>query len=144
MNKTVANPAALRAADEAGKLLLRVLIGVLVLLHGIAKLKGGVDPIAGMLANAGLPAALAYLAYVGEVLAPLLMIVGLWTRAAAVVVAGNMVFAIGLVHRAQIGALNDQGGWAIELQGLYLFGALAVALLGAGRYSVGGSQGRCN
>jgi putative oxidoreductase len=40
--------------------------------------------------------------------------------------------------------MSKTGGWALELQGLYLVSALAVALLGAGRYSVGGSGGRWN
>ena len=44
-----------------------------------------------------------------------------------------------LVHGAELFATADTGGWALELQGLYLFGALAVALLGAGRYSVAGT-----
>jgi putative oxidoreductase len=36
----------------------------------------------------------------------------------------------------QLGQLNAQGGWALELQGMYLFTALAVALLGPGAYSI--------
>jgi putative oxidoreductase len=55
-----------------------------------------------------------------------------------------MVVAIGLVHMHELFALGKQGGWALELQGLYLFGAVAVALLGAGRFSVGGARGRFN
>jgi putative oxidoreductase len=123
--------------QDLGKLVLRLTIGVLMLLHGIAKIRGGVGPIEGMLQGAGLPAALAYGAYVGEVLAPIAMIVGFQTRIAAILVAVNMLFAIGLAHMAQIAQLNAQsGGWAIETQGLFLFGAIAVALLGAGRFSV--------
>jgi putative oxidoreductase len=82
--------------------------------------------------------------YLGEVIAPLLMIVGLWTRVAAVIVAGNMVVAIAMAHANEIFALSESGAWAIELQGIYLFAALAVALLGAGRISIGGSNGRWN
>ncbi|MDH6591292.1 putative oxidoreductase [Variovorax sp. TBS-050B] len=134
----------LATSDDAGKLLLRVAIGVLVLLHGIFKLSAGVGFIAGMLAKAGLPGGLAYLVYVGEIVAPLLMIAGLWTRAAAAVVVVNMLFALGLVHMADLFALTKQGGWALELQGLYLFGALAVVLLGAGRFGIGGVRGRWN
>lgn len=130
--------------DDGGKLLLRVAVGVLMLLHGVFKLSNGIGGITGMVQGAGLPAVLAYGVYVGEVLAPLLMIIGLWTRPAALVVAVNMVVAIALAHGAQLLSLTQQGGWALELQGLYLFGALAVALLGAGRYSVGGLHGRFN
>ncbi|CAA2108344.1 DoxX family protein [Variovorax paradoxus] len=130
--------------DDAGKLLLRVTIGFLVLLHGIFKLSAGVGFIGGMLAKAGLPGGLAYLVYVGEIVAPLLMIAGVFTRAAAAVVVINMLVAFGLVHMADMFALTKQGGWALELQGLYLFGALTVVLLGAGRFSVGGLKGRWN
>jgi putative oxidoreductase len=152
MNATAANPSTsnrrpvviISTPAETGKLLLRVLIGVLVLLHGIAKIKNGVGPIAGMLGGAGMPTFLAYGAYIGEVLAPVLLIVGIWTRPAAVVVAVNMVFALALAHKAQVFTLNDQGGWAIELQAMYLFGAIVVALLGAGRFSVGGLNARWN
>jgi len=152
MNATAAHPSTsnrrpvvvLSTSAETGKLLLRVLLGALVLLHGIAKVQNGVGPIADMLAKAGVPGGVAYLAYVGEVLAPLLLIVGLWTRPAALVVAFNMVVALVLVHKAQILTLNAQGGWGIELQAMYLFGAIAVALLGAGRYSIGGYDARWN
>lgn len=132
------------AAQDAGKLLLRLTIGVLVLLHGIAKLRNGVDPIAGMLASHGLPGWLAYLAYVGEVVAPVLVIVGLYTQPAALLISVNMVVAVLLAHRNDIAALNKTGGWAIELQAAYLFGALSVALIGAGRLSLGGARAKWN
>ena len=132
------------SSDDLGKLVLRVLVGLLVLVHGVSKLQNGIGPVLGAVANAGLPSAVAYLVYVGEVLAPLLMVVGFWTRPAALVVAGNMLVAILLVHRGQVFQLNNTGGWAIELQAMYLFGALAVVLLGAGRFSVGGAAGRWN
>lgn len=130
--------------EDWGKLLLRVVLGVLVLLHGIAKVMGGPDFIMGLLTKYGLPAQLGYLVYVGEVLAPLLVIIGLWTRPAALIIAVNMVVAIGLVHMPELLTLSQTGGWALELQGMFLFGALAIALLGAGRLSVGGIWGRWN
>ena len=55
-----------------------------------------------------------------------------------------MLVAIWLVHLKDIGSLGKSGGWALELQGLFLFAALAVALLGAGRFSVGGTSGKYN
>ena len=130
--------------EDTAKLLLRLTLGLLMLLHGIGKITGGIDPILGMVAKAGLPAAFGYAVYVGEVVAPLLLIVGAWTRAAAVVVVINMVVAVALAHMAQLATLSPNGGWALELQGFYLAVALAVALLGAGRYSAGGIDGRWN
>jgi putative oxidoreductase len=55
-----------------------------------------------------------------------------------------MGLAIYLAHASQILSLTKTGGWALELQGLFLMGALVVALLGAGRFSLGGSHGRLN
>jgi putative oxidoreductase len=131
-------------ATDAAKLLLRITLGVLILLHGVSKIKGGPGFILDVVERAGLPEPLGYLVYVGEVLAPLLIIVGWWTRVAAFVVAVNMVFAILLVHTGDLAKLNETGGWALELQGLFLAVAIAVTLLGAGRYSVGGIAGRWN
>lgn len=130
--------------DDLGKLVLRLTVSILILLHGIAKLVNGVDPIAGMLERAGMPSIFAYLVFVGEVIAPLLVLIGLWTRPAALVIAINMVVAVWLVHMGELFQLTKTGGWALELQGLFFFSALAVALLGAGRYSVGGAGGKWN
>jgi putative oxidoreductase len=130
--------------DDQGKLLLRVLLAMLLLFHGVSKLIGGIGFVGDMLDKAGLPHALGYLVYVGEVVAPLLILVGLFTRAAALVVVINMIVALLLVHTSQFFTLNNTGGWALELQGLYLGAAVAVALLGAGRYSLGGAAGRFN
>lgn len=133
-----------RTSEDTGKLILRVALAALILLHGVAKITGGVGFIAGMLQKNGLPGGLAYLVLVGEVLAPLLMIIGAWTRLAAVIIAGNMIVAIGLVHMGELLTLGKTGGWALELQGMFLFSAIAVAFLGAGRYSMGGINGRMN
>ena len=144
MSTTTSPIAVSTPTEDTGKLVLRVVLGVLILLHGIAKLVSGPGFIMGLLAKNGLPAALGYGVYVGEVVAPLLLILGLYTRAAALVVVINMLVAIGLVHMGQIAQINKQGGWELELQGMFLFTAVAVALLGAGRYSVGGLRGRWN
>lgn len=131
-------------SDDAGKLVIRVALGVLILLHGLFKIKSGVGGIAGMLSSHGLPGFLAYFVLIGEVVAPVLMIIGLFTRIAGWIIAINMVVAIGLAHMGSIASLTGQGGWALELQGMFLFASIAVALFGAGRFSVGGTSGRYN
>ena len=132
------------AMQDLGKLVLRIALGALILLHGISKLKNGLGPIEGMLVAHGLPGFLAYGALVGEVLAPLMLLFGAYARIGALIVVINMLFAFGLAHMGQLGQLNQQGGWALELQGMFLGTALAIMLLGAGRYSLGGSHGRWN
>lgn len=123
-------------ADDAGKLLLRVTLGLLILLHGIAKITQGVSGIEGMLTAHGLPAFIAYGAYIGEVLAPILLIIGFYSRVAALVIAFNMIVAIALAHAGELFQLGKQGGWALELQGMFLFTAIALALTGPGRFSI--------
>lgn len=121
---------------DLGKLVLRLALGVLVLLHGIAKLKGGVGPIEGMLQAQGLPYYLAYAVLIGEVVAPLMLLLGFYARIGAVLVLINMLAAVYLAHMGQLDQFNAQGGWALELQGMFIAAALAIALLGPGHYSV--------
>ena len=130
--------------EDAGKLLLRLAVGVLILFHGVAKITGGIDPITGMLAKSGIPGGVGYLVYVGEVVAPLFVILGAWTRPAALVIAGNMVVAVLLAHLNDLFSISKTGGYALELQTMYLLSAIAIALLGAGRYSLAGARGRWN
>jgi putative oxidoreductase len=130
---------------DLAKLVLRFTVGLLILLHGISKIQGGPGSILDIVEKAGLPGPFGYAVYVGEVVAPILMIVGFWTRVAAVVIAINMIVAVLLVHTGELLQLSPEGGgWALELQGLYLAVSIAIALLGAGRYSVGGVNGRWN
>lgn len=121
---------------DLGRLVLRVTLGILVLLHGIAKLKGGMAPIIGMVEGAGLPGELGYAVLLGEVVGPLMLIAGFHARIGAALVAANMVVAIALVHMGELTHLGPAGGWALELQGMFLATAVAVLFLGPGRFSV--------
>ena len=131
-------------SQDIGKLILRLCLGGLLILHGIAKLKTGIGWLEGSVSGLGLPPVVAYGVYVGELVAPVLIIVGLWSRVGAVLVMINMVFALVLVHTADFFTLGGSGGWALELQGFYFFTALAVLFLGAGRLSLGGARGSWN
>jgi putative oxidoreductase len=55
-----------------------------------------------------------------------------------------MVVAVLLAHTGQLFTIAKSGGYGLELQAMYLFAAISVALLGAGRYSVSGARGRWN
>jgi putative oxidoreductase len=124
--------------DAFGKLIIRLSVGILILFHGAAKVlhPDTLGFISSMLEGAGLPNALAYGVYVGEIIAPLMIVFGVYCRLGALVVVVNMLFAIWLAHADDIFSLTDHGGWALELQGFYLFTALALVFLGSGRYAV--------
>lgn len=122
--------------SDFGKLILRLTLGILILLHGIAKLLHGIGPIQDMVTGMGLPAFFAYGVYAGEVLAPLLLIAGFYARIGAALIAVNMLFAFLLAHTGELTSLNATGGWALELQGMFLFTAVALLLMGPGRFGI--------
>ena len=124
--------------DAVGKLILRLTLGVLILFHGVSKIlnPGYLDSIGKQLISIGLPAAIAYGVYFGEVLAPLMIILGVFSRVGGLLVVVNMVFAMVLAHSDQLLTLSKSGGWALELQGFYLFCGIAIFFLGSGRIAI--------
>ncbi len=121
--------------DNVGKLLVRLTVAGLMLFHGIGKWntindpQGAVTMIGKNLKDAGVPEFVKYGVIIGEVIAPLFIIVGLFTRPAALIMAINMVVAVCMAHRAQIFTLDEHGSYALELQSFYFFGALAIVFL---------------
>jgi len=125
--------------DDSGKLILRLTLGILILLHGIAKLQNFQAATAGIgkqVTALGLPEFVTYGVFVGEVLAPVLLILGIFSRLGGIVVVVNMVFALALVHSQQFLMMTKNGGWQLELQAFYLLCGLVVALVGSGRYAI--------
>ena len=102
--------------NDLGLLLLRLSVGGLMLFHGIHKLVYGVGFIGGMLAQLGLPSFIAYFSLAAELVAAIMIVAGLWTRLAAVIMAGNMVVAILMAHLGTFFTVDPvTGGWAVEL-----------------------------
>lgn len=136
------------ARDSAGidtaLLVLRLVLGILMLFHGISKIPPPPEFIISALGKAGLPSVLAYGVYLGEIVAPILIIVGIWTRLGALLIVANMIVAVLAAHTGDLFKLNDQGGYQLELQAFYLFTAVALAFTGAGRFSIGGRNGPLN
>lgn len=120
---------------DLGLLILRLALGILMLLHGIGKLNG-LGFIQNVLTEKGLPSFFAYGVWIGELVAPLAILIGFRTRIAAAIFAFNCLTAALLVHANDIFALNQHGGWGVELLGLYFFGALALLFTGGGKYAV--------
>lgn len=136
MYRLIDNKLASVLNEDIGKLIFRVSISVLMLFHGIAKLEKGVDKIASNLAKSGLPEFLAYGVYIGEIVLPILIIIGLFTRLASLGVGITMVFAIYLVHADRIFLLTKNGAPIIELPLLYLILSIVLFFIGARKYSL--------
>ena len=129
--------------EDKGKLILRLMVGALLLFHGIAKMKSGVDWMTPALAAHGLPAFIRFGVYIGEIVAPILVILGIFSRPAGIVILINMLVAVLLVRSADIATLSERsGGWAIELEALFGLGGAAIYCLGAGKWSVSRGKGQ--
>ncbi len=125
-------------SPDVGKLILRLTVGVLMLFHGVAKI---INPeslgfISGLLTANGLPEFLVYAVFIGEIIAPLMLIVGYQARIGGLLIVINMLFALFLAHTGEFFSLTEHGGYAIELQLFYLLSALAVVFLGSGKLAV--------
>lgn len=123
---------------DFGRLLLRLTFGILMLFHGVAKAEHGVGWIFAMLEAKGIPGWVAYGVFIGEIVAPILIIIGVLTRPAALIYAFNLLVATLLVGLGKFFLLSDVGAWALEAEALYFFGGLSIMFLGAGRYALGG------
>ena len=127
--------------DDLGKLVLRLTVGGLMLFHGIHKVLDGIPDIKQMLTAHGMPDVLANGVYLGEVVGPVLVILGLFSRIGGLLIVVNMIVAIALAGMGSLLAVDPHfGGYALELEAFYLFGGLAVMLLGAGRFGIGGGR----
>jgi putative oxidoreductase len=131
--------------NDLGRLILRLTLGGLLLLHGIHKILNGVDPVRAVLANYHLPDFIVYGVYFGEVAAPVLIILGIFARIGALLIIVDVIVAIVLARLAEVFKVSAQtGAYALEAESFFLFCAVAVALLGAGRYSLAGPDERWN
>lgn len=129
--------------DDIGKLILRLAVAGLMIFHGIAKLKGGIGWMAGPLGAFHLPFFIAYGVYLAEVVAPILLIVGVLTRPAALLIAFDMVMAMILVVQDRVFTISERGGGlGGETELFYLLAAASIAFLGSGRYAVSRGNGR--
>ena len=121
---------------DVGYLILRVALGILMLLHGMAKLENGLGSIENTLANAGIPAAFSWLVYLGEIVAPLMLIFGFRTRKAGLLLAATMLVVMLVAFPHRWAQRTPVGAWALELQALFLFGGIAQFFTGGGRYAL--------
>lgn len=122
--------------NDTAKLALRVSIGILMLFHGIHKIINGVGGVEDMILSVGLPAFFAWGVFIGEILAPIMLIIGFKTKIAASLMAATMITAIVLVSKGSLFKLDATGGWIIELPVLYLIASINILFIGGGKFSM--------
>jgi putative oxidoreductase len=115
-----------------GLLVLRLVLGAIMVAHGYGKVFGGLHKHVELVASLGMPGWLAYLSTATEFLGGILLIVGLFTRVAALAVCIEMAVAILKVHLHA--GLLGQNGYQFPLA----LAAIAFALIfsGAGPISL--------
>lgn len=123
-------------SENIGKLLLRLMLGGMMLFHGIDKALHGIGFIKKLIISQGLPELLAYGVYVGEILAPIFIIIGWKSRLWGGIIAVNMLMAIYLTQLSSVLKLGSHGAWAVEGPMFYLLSALVLTLIGSGRYAI--------
>lgn len=120
-----------------GLTILRVVVGVVFVVHGGQKLfMFGFHNVAGMFEHMGipLPAVTSAVVILVEFLGGLLLLLGIFTRWAALVIAIDMAGAIVLIH-AKNGFYNQAGGFEYPLT--LLAASICLALAGPGALALG-------
>ncbi|CZE47428.1 DoxX family protein [Campylobacter geochelonis] len=124
-------------APNLGLLLLRIALGACVIFHGIAKIKGGIGGVKGMLSGAGLPEFIGYGVYLGEFIAPIMIILGIFTRFASLILIGTCFTILYLAFSDNIfELLAKTGGLKAEIVYLYLGGAFCLLFSGGGKFVI--------
>lgn len=121
---------------DLGLLLIRIVIGFTMLLHGISKIINGITYVKSVVSEHGLPIFLSYGIYIGEVIAPLLIIIGFRTRLASLALALTCILIVLFAHVNEVFSLNAHGGLAIELITIYFFSSLGLFYTGGGKMAL--------
>lgn len=123
-------------SNDVAKLILRLTVGIMMLFHGLDKIINGIGGVKHLTTASGLPEFIAYGVYVGEVVAPILILLGAYARAASAVLALNMLFAIFLAYGNSLFALGKHGAPVFELPFLYLMMSVLIVMFGSGKYAL--------
>lgn len=117
---------------------LRIVLGIIMVVHGYHKVFGGLHHHAQFVAGLGIPAWLGYLSAFVEFIGGILVIGGLLTRCSAIAICIDMCVAIAKVHWHN--GMTGPGGYEFPLS----LAAIAFALIftGAGPISLDWLFGR--
>ena len=140
MNKIVLPARTLGRGAALAPVVVRLIVGFLMLAHGVDKVRGGTSGIAAFgdfLSTSGMPAGLlfAWLVTLLELVGGAMLILGLLARLVAALMTVELLGAIALVTGAN-GLISGELGVGYERDLAYIMGFLAVLLLGPGRPSL--------
>ncbi|AMM93265.1 DoxX family protein [Peribacillus simplex] len=116
--------------QEVGTFLLRVMLGITFLLHGLSKFQGGLDNTSGWFQSIGIPGFLAYVVGTIELVGGLALILGLGTRIISALLIFIMAGAIVYV-KFPAGFMGNGEGTGFELDLVLMIIALHLVLNGS-------------
>lgn len=120
---------------EWSLLILRVVLGITFLIHGLAKFQGGIENTAGWFESMGLPGFLAYAVALLEVAGGVALAAGLGTKVVSGLLVLLMLGAIAKV-KASVGFLGNGQMAGSELDLAFLAIALALFISGSKLYAL--------
>lgn len=107
--------------------IMRVVLGILFLAHGISKFQMGLGNVAGWFDSVGVPGSLAYIVGPLELVGGILLIVGLFTRYVSALFVLMLLGAIVTV-KLSAGLLGSGGGAGYELDLAFMLVALYLSV----------------
>jgi putative oxidoreductase len=125
--------------DDVALLVLRILLGVVFIPHGMQKILGFSGTMQMFTTNLHIPWVFAFLAIMAEFLGSWGLITGLFTRVAAFGIAVNMLVAVYMLHWQNGFFMNwfgNQKGEGYEYHILVVAIALALMIKGGGKWSI--------
>jgi putative oxidoreductase len=134
LHKLMHNPVAAHLRKpmnaDCAKLLLRLAVGAVFLNHGLMKFKMGMTAVTGFFGHLGIPMPGLMAPFVSglEVVGGAMLILGLGVRLFGLLLAFDMFVAIATAFHFALGKA--------ELESMLFAASLALACLGAGRYSL--------
>lgn len=117
-------------------LVIRVVVGIVMAAHGLQKLRGGPAAFGGFLESLAVPfpTFMAYVVTIVELVGGILLILGLFSRWAGLLLTLDLVVAVLLV-KVNVGLIAAQGAGA-ELDLALIAGFVTILLAGPGKVSL--------
>ena len=122
---------------DLGILFARLGLGICLFMNGFAKILHGIDGVKSILTKAGLPEIMAYSSYIGEVVALIMIILGIFSRIGALLITGTSLTIMCAYHGlGNLLELTNAGGFKAEILYLYIALLLCIIFNGSGKYAI--------
>jgi putative oxidoreductase len=125
--------------SDFGALVLRVTLGSVIFLHGFHKVMHGLGDATQNLMDGGIPGQFMFFVYISEVLAPVLIVLGILTRLSSISIVITMIIVFYVLPFPI--TLDEHGALTIESQLFFMFLPIAIFFIGPGRYRLYKNEG---